>query len=106
MGSYGADVDVVRNTIVEAVKKVEGVEQDRPVEALFLQFTALGMVFRVRWWLDSFVDTRRMFDQVNTAIIRALDAADISIASDEFDLNHRIAEPEVRRVVTAFKEVS
>ena len=104
--SYGSDVELVRETIIEAVRQVDGVEQDRPVEALFLQFTALGMVFRVRWWLDSFVDTRRMFDHVNTAIIRALDAANIKIASDEFDLNHRIAEPEIQRVAAAFKEAS
>ncbi len=101
--SYGADVEHVKNTIIAAVKEVEGVEPDRPVEALFLQFTSLGMIFRVRWWLDSFVDTRRMFDNVNTAIIHALHSEGIRIANDAFSVNHLIAEPEVRKVAAAFR---
>ena len=103
--SYGADVEHVRETIIQAVRGVEGVEPDRKVEALFLKFTGLGMIFRVRWWLDSFVDTRRMFDSVNTAIIYALDQENIGIANDEMDLNHRIAEPEARKLAAAFREV-
>jgi len=104
--SYSADVEHARETIIQAVRGVEGVEPDRKVEALFLKFTGLGMIFRVRWWLDSFVDTRRMFDSVNTAIIYALDQANIGIANDEMDLNHRIAEPEARKLAAAFREVS
>jgi len=102
--SYGADVEHTRETIIQAVRGVEGVEPDRKVEALFLKFTSLGMIFRVRWWLDSFVDTRRMFDRVNTAIVYALDQANIGIANDEIDLNHRIAEPEVNKLAAAFKD--
>jgi small-conductance mechanosensitive channel len=99
--SYGANVEHARETIVQAV----GVEPDRKVEALFLHFGDSGMIFRVRWWLDSFVDTRRMFDSVNTAIIRALDEAGIEIPNPVRDLNHKIGEPEARKLAAAFKEV-
>ncbi len=103
--SYGAEVEHVRETIIEAVRRVEGVEPDRKVEALFLHFGDSGMIFRVRWWLDSFVDTRRMFDAVNTAIIRALDEEGIEIPNPVRDLNHKISEPEVRKLAAAFKDV-
>ncbi|MFQ5942954.1 MAG: mechanosensitive ion channel family protein [Anaerolineales bacterium] len=100
--SYGADVEHARETIIKAVRGVEGVEPDRKVEALFLHFGDSGMIFRVRWWLDSFVDTRRMFDSVNTAIIQALDEEGIEIPNPVRDLNHKIGEPEVRRLAAAF----
>ncbi len=102
--SYGADVEHARETIIQAVRGVEGVEPDRKVEALFLHFGDSGMIFRVRWWLNSFVDTRRMFDSVNTAIIHALDEAGIEIPNPVRDLNHKISEPQVRMLAAAFKD--
>lgn len=103
--SYGTNVELAKETLIEAVRQVEGVEPDRPVEALFLHFGDAGMIFRVRWWLDSFVDTRRMFDRVNTAMIRALDEANIEVPNPVRDLNHKISETELRRLVTAFRDV-
>jgi small-conductance mechanosensitive channel len=35
--------------------------------------------FRVRWWIETYVDTRRMFDKVNTTIYRRLEEAGIEI---------------------------
>ncbi len=102
--SYGTNVDLAKETIIEAVRLVEGVEPDRKVEALFLHFGDDGMIFRVRWWLDSFVDTRRMFDRVNTAIIRALDEAGIEIPNPVRDLNHKIGDSELRKLTAAFRD--
>ncbi len=102
--SYGADVEHARETIIEAVRGVEGVEPDRKVEALFLHFGDSGMIFRVRWWLDSFVDTRRMFDSVNTAIIKALDKAGIEIPNPVRDLNHKIGDSELKKLTAAFRQ--
>ncbi|MDX1379374.1 MAG: mechanosensitive ion channel family protein, partial [Anaerolineales bacterium] len=70
--AYGTDIEQARQVIIEAVKKVEGVLPDKPVEALFLEFGDSALTFRIRWWLDSYVDTRRMFDSVNTAVYEAL----------------------------------
>ena len=77
--AYGTDVEQARQIIVDAVRQVEGVLPDRPVEALFLEFGASALTFRVRWWLESYVDTRRMFDKVNTAIYQGLNKAEIEI---------------------------
>jgi MscS family membrane protein len=96
--AYGSDVEFVRNTIIEAVKKVEGVLIDRGVEALFLNFSTAGMVFRVRWWLDSYYDTRRMFDRVNTAIYKEFNKVGIEIGNLQIDAHHFIAEKELNKM--------
>lgn len=77
--AYGTDLEQARKVIVDAVSAVEGVERDKPVEALFLHFGDSALIFRVRWWLNSYLDTRRMFDRVNTAIYHALNEAGIEI---------------------------
>ncbi len=86
--AYGTDVEQARQVLVDAVKGVEGVLPDRPVEALFLTFGDSALIFRVRWWIESYVDTRRMYDRVNTAIYRALQQAGIVIPFPQRDVHH------------------
>ena len=85
--AYGTDIEKARQVMVKAVEKVEGVLQDRPVEALFLEFGESAMIFRVRWWLESYVDTRRMFDQVNTALYKALKENDIVLPAPHLEVH-------------------
>ncbi|MCH7587784.1 MAG: mechanosensitive ion channel family protein [Chloroflexi bacterium] len=94
---YGTDIDLARSTIIDAVREVEGVLRDKKVEALFLRFGDSAMVFRVRWWLDSFFDTRRMFDRVNSAIYNALTEANISISPPQYEIFHRIDDRDINR---------
>ncbi|MGW8249323.1 MAG: mechanosensitive ion channel family protein [Anaerolineales bacterium] len=83
---YGQDIEVVRQTIIAAVRPVEGVLQDRPVEALYVKMAEQAMMFRIRWWIESYVDTRRMFDKVNTALQKALDEASIECPYPTYNL--------------------
>lgn len=85
--AYGTDLERARQVMVEAVRGVEGVLADRPVEALFLEFGDSSLVFRVRWWLESYVDTRRMFDRVNTAIYNALKRENIQLPFPQMDVH-------------------
>jgi len=85
--AYGIDIEKARQVMIKAVEKVEGVLQDHPVEALFLEFGDSALIFRVRWWLDSYVDTRRMFDRVNTAIYNALNEANIQLPNPQLDVH-------------------
>jgi len=87
--AYGTDIEKAREVIIEAVKTVEGVLTDHPVDALFLEFGDSSLVFRVRWWLDSYIDTRRMFDSVNTAIYKALNEAGIEIPFPQRVVTHK-----------------
>jgi small-conductance mechanosensitive channel len=84
---YGQDIEAVRQVIIDAVSNVEGVLPDKPVDALYVEMGPSAMTFRVRWWIESFVDTRRMFDRVNTALQKALDEAGVSLPFDTMDIN-------------------
>ncbi len=85
--SYGQDIEKVRQIIVGAVRQVEGVLSDKPVDALYVTMGESAMIFRVRWWIESYVDTRRMFDRVNTALQRAFNEAGIELAINTMDIN-------------------
>ena len=86
---YGTEVELARETIISAVRGVEGVLPDKSVEALFLEFGDSALIFRVRWWLESYVDTRRMFDRVNSAIYEALNDQGVGIPNPQLDVHHR-----------------
>ncbi len=97
--AYGTDIEKARQVIVEAVKTVEGVLPDPPVEALFLEFGESSLIFRVRLWLDSYVDTRRMFDKVNTAVYKALNDAKIEIPFPQRVVTHKgLSSPPVSKM--------
>jgi MscS family membrane protein len=78
---FGSDLRVVREVITQAVRSVEGVLADKPVDVLFMEFTELKMILRVRWWIESYTDSRREFDKVNEAIYLALKEAKIEMPS-------------------------
>ena len=71
---------------------------DMSVEALFLRFEASALIFRVRWWLESYVDTRRMFDKVNTAMYIALRDAGVELPFPQRDVNLKLNKAEVKRM--------
>ena len=75
--AYGTDIETARRVVIETVQKVEGVLQEEPVDALYIEMGDSAMIFRVRWWIGSYADMRRMFDRVHTALQQALDEAGI-----------------------------
>jgi small-conductance mechanosensitive channel len=75
--AYGTDIERARSLIIDTVRQIEGVLHDKSVEALYVERGDSAMVFRVRWWIESYVDTRRMFDRMHTALQKALDEAGI-----------------------------
>ena len=77
---YKEDLEKVRRVVVEAVRSVEGVIEDEPVDALFRDFGHSTIIFRVRWWIDSYSDTLLISDEVNSAILDALNEAEIEVA--------------------------
>jgi small-conductance mechanosensitive channel len=84
---YGQDIEKIRQLLVDTVRLVEGVQPDKPVDALYVNMDPSAMIFRVRWWIHSYVDTRRMFDRVNTALQLALDQAEIKTPFNTLDIN-------------------
>jgi len=84
---YGQDVESVRQLILNSVKDVEGVLLDKSVEVLYIEMGDAGMIFRVRWWIESYIDTRRIYDRVNTALQYTFDHQGIEMGNVAYDIN-------------------
>jgi small-conductance mechanosensitive channel len=61
------------------------------------------MVFRVRWWIESYRDTRRMFDKVHTALQHALDGAGIDCPFPTQTLNLQIKSEPAEQISQSFQ---
>ncbi len=101
--AYGTDLEFARKIIIDTVRGVEGVLPDKKVEALFLRFGDSAHIFRIRWWLESYVDTRRMFDRVNTALYKALNEAGIEMPFPSQEVYHKIDPDDVPEFIEVFR---
>ena len=99
--AYGTNIEEARRIIVETVQKVPGVLTDRPVDALYNEMGDSAMIFRVRWWIESYVDTRRVYDRVHTALQEALDAADINMPYPTQTVNLKVEPGEASQLPRA-----
>jgi len=75
--AYGTDIEFARQIIIDTVKGLPGVLQDKPVDALYIEMADFAMKFRVRWWIETYIDTRRMMDHIHTALDQAFTASGI-----------------------------
>lgn len=70
--NYGEEIESVRNMILDAVNAQDWVMKDKPVQVLLWEFRESGVMLRARCWIEDYVDTRLLVDQLNTAIYRRL----------------------------------
>ncbi len=77
---YGEDVDKCREIITKAVKSVESVNTDQPIQVYASEFNSSSIDFDIRWWTGSQPgDLRRSRDELIAAVKRALDDAGVEI---------------------------
>ncbi len=95
--AYGVDIDRTRRVLVDIVAAQDWVMKDKPVEALFLEFQDSGLLFRVRCWIENYVDTRRIIDKLNTCIYKALNDAAIEIPFPQRVVHFRPENNVIRR---------
>ena len=55
--------------------------KDKPIQALLFDFTEFGVKFKVRCWIENFVETKISEDRLNTAIYKALTNAGVVVPS-------------------------
>jgi small-conductance mechanosensitive channel len=78
--AYGEDVAAAQIVIEKAVKSVEKVNRDKPVEVYAREFNSSSIDFTVRWWAESTpLSMHQSRAQVVTAIKEALDKENIEI---------------------------
>jgi MscS family membrane protein len=94
--AYGSDLRRVREVITQSLRGIEGVIPDKPVDILFLEFGDSSMHLRVRWWIESYQDARRVTDRVNEAMYQALAQAQIELPDPKMtvELKNKPAEAE------------
>jgi small-conductance mechanosensitive channel len=76
---YGSDFDQVRHVAIAAVRTVEGVLPEAPVDVLFNEYGLSARKMRVRWWIDNMHREKRISDQVNEALEIAFAQAGIGM---------------------------
>ncbi len=104
--AYGADLEAVRKTLIDAVRGLEGVSPDHPVEALFLEFGDSSLNFEIRWWIETYQDIYIIFDRVNTAVYKALATNGIEIPFPQRDLHHKLDPGTAAQLSKAFGQIS
>ena len=85
---YDTDVAGIRQVIKAAVGAVDGVLSAKPVDALFIEFGDRGMIYRVRWWVDTYTDPYPVFDKVNEAMYAALGREGIKVSFTTANIIH------------------
>lgn len=96
--AYGTDIEKARKVLKDTVKSVEGVFLEKPVDVLYNEMGDSAMMFRVRWWIASYKDKRRVIDRVNTALQNTLDEAGIESPYPTQALYHHF-DPEIANQV-------
>ena len=84
---YDSDIEHAREIMIDTVRGIDGVLSEKRVEALLMEFGDAAMIFRVRWWMDSYYDARRMVDKVNSALYNALADAGIEMPYPHLDVS-------------------
>jgi small-conductance mechanosensitive channel len=90
--AYGEDPEQVEAVIVEAVRKVDGVVPEKPVDVLLKKVSKGGLTFRLRWWMQSYQEGRYGVNKVLRSVYSALNLAEIEMSLDAYDLNVFIDE--------------
>jgi MscS family membrane protein len=85
--AYGTDIEKARQLILDTLKKIDGVLEDKPVNVYYRNMGPSAMIFQVTWWINSYENRLVFFDRVNTALQNALDAAGIDMPYPTYNLN-------------------
>lgn len=102
--AYGSNLDSVRQVMIEAVRAQDWVMQDQRIEALFIEYGDSAAIFRVRCWIEHYVETRRIMDKLNSCLYDALHEAGIELPNVTRTLYHRVAPEDRGGLVAVLKE--
>ena len=69
--AYGENIEQIKGMIMEAVEEQDWVMKDRPIQVLLWEFRETGVLLRARCWIEDYVDTRIVVDQLNTGDLQA-----------------------------------
>ena len=94
--AYGEDPIRVEAVIGKAVRSVEGVVLDKPIDVLLKKVSKSGLTFQLRWWQQDYQDGRYSADKVLRAVYAALLESNIEMSLNAYDLNLFMPSPEAQ----------
>jgi small-conductance mechanosensitive channel len=101
------DIPWVKQELENAVRSVEGVLADKPVDILFTGFGDSSNIFRVRWWVSTPGEKRRVTDGVCAAIQKTANEKGIDMPVPAYALDNRVKlSPEDAAALTKVSAVS
>jgi small-conductance mechanosensitive channel len=75
--AYDNDVEQVGQLIADTVRAVDGVQTERGIDVLLMEFRENQMLFEISWWLETYKDLNPVRDRVSRAVIQALKDAGV-----------------------------
>jgi MscS family membrane protein len=88
--AYGTDLEYARSLMIDAVRAQDWVMKEERIEALFIQYGDSAAIFRVRCWIENYVETRRIMDKLNSCLYQALTEARVSMPFPTQTIYHRV----------------
>lgn len=85
--AFGEEPEGIETVIVEAVRQVEGVAADKPIDVLLMNVSKSGLTFQLRWWLLDYKAARYSVDSVLRAVYAAMLGSEIEMSLESYDLN-------------------
>jgi len=71
--AYGTPIKTIQELVRNTMQDVEDVMQDKNIDVLYHEMGDSAMIFRVRWWISTYADKRRVLDRVHIALQEAID---------------------------------
>jgi len=75
-----SDLEIVRDVIIMALRNVEGVLAEEPVDVIIVDFKDNKMSLRIRWWIESSDASRLENEKIYESVYLALKNAKIEMA--------------------------
>jgi MscS family membrane protein len=75
--AYDNDVEQVGQLIADTVRSVDGVQTERGIDVLLMEFSENQMLFEISWWLETYKDLNPVRNRVSRAVIQALKDAGV-----------------------------
>ena len=88
--AYDNDVEQVEQLLAEAILSVDGVQKEREIFTLLIEFTETHMLFWAGWWIASYKDRYPVHAKVSKAIIQKLKEAGVVLPYRKGSLNVKV----------------
>tara|TARA_Y100000310_G_scaffold341248_1_gene439806 strand:- start:392 stop:1450 length:1059 start_codon:yes stop_codon:yes gene_type:complete len=85
--AYGANVNKVKKTVMDVIKKLKNIDKDNEPKVMFLEMADSSLNFKAYVWLTSYKDRFSTKEELNCKIYNALNKAKLEIPFPQMDVH-------------------